>query len=201
MASTKAEARSEGKEKKDKKDKKRKHSDAIGEDVDVVREKKKKEKKRKSVDADVVANIDEDGDVIAAESLVKAEDEDKKEVKVEIPLSALVPFANPLCGEKEGKKVLKSVKKGKIDAMSLLPAGIANWLDSGETQTHYSRRKGNCQSHSQITDGKPFIALRRNTPTRYCHLGRRHQPDGRHITYSSLVRGPQHPLCLRTESS
>jgi hypothetical protein len=39
----------------------------------------------------------------------KEEDEDEKKP---IPLLALVPFANPLCGDKEGKKVLKSVKKG-----------------------------------------------------------------------------------------
>ena len=106
----------EKRERKEKKDKKRKHDEVENDaEVEIVAEKKsKKDKKRKSTDAD--------GDVVVADApaatevaLVKSEDEDtdkKAVVKVEVPLVALVPFANPLCEEKSQKKVLKSVKKG-----------------------------------------------------------------------------------------
>lgn len=68
--------------------------------------------------------VDADGDVIidaaaGAEVNVKEEDgtEDKKAVvKVEIPLAALVPFANPLCDDKNLRKVLKGVKKGMFNS-------------------------------------------------------------------------------------
>lgn len=102
------------KEKKEKKEKKRKHSDV--EEVEVVAERKKdkKDKKRKStdLDGDVVMDTSPGAEV----SVVKEEDEDEKKVvvKEEVPLAALVPFANPLCDEKAQKKVLKSVKKGTI---------------------------------------------------------------------------------------
>ena len=107
----------EKKEKKDKKDKKRKHDEVDEVEIEIVGEKiKKKDKKRKSVD------VDADGDVVVNDAapgaelaVVKDEDEseDKKAVvKSEVPMAALVPFANPLCDEKAQKKVLKSVKKG-----------------------------------------------------------------------------------------
>ena len=109
----------EKKEKKDKKDKKRKHDEVDEVEIEIVGEKiKKKDKKRKSVDVDA----DADGDVVVNDAapgaelaVVKDEDEseDKKAVvKSEVPMAALVPFANPLCDEKAQKKVLKSVKKG-----------------------------------------------------------------------------------------
>ncbi|KAK3672434.1 hypothetical protein LTR78_007741 [Recurvomyces mirabilis] len=112
------------KEKKDKKDKKRKHSDidpsstTAVENDDVVEtpakkeKKEKKEKKRKSTGAaeseKAVAVVDEDGDVAIEDVKEEQDSEDKKK---DVPLAALVPFANPLCGEKEQKKVLKGVKK------------------------------------------------------------------------------------------
>ena len=102
--------------KKEKKDKKRKSSDVDGglddTEAPVKKEKKAKKEKRKS---DAV-KIDEDGDVVIAEDVKVEEEEDVKdeEKKVDVPLAALVPFANPLCDEKAQKKVLKAVKKGEF---------------------------------------------------------------------------------------
>ncbi|KAF2432487.1 L30e-like protein, partial [Tothia fuscella] len=39
------------------------------------------------------------------------EKEEKKKIRVPVPMAALVPFANPLADDKQAKKVLKSVKK------------------------------------------------------------------------------------------
>lgn len=94
-----AKDRSEKKEKKEK----RKSVDGV--------KKEKKEKRQTSVDSDAVAAlvtkiesaVDADGDVTVADVEVTSS---------EVPLAALVPFANPLCDDKAGKKVLKSVKKG-----------------------------------------------------------------------------------------
>ncbi|KAK4557023.1 hypothetical protein LTR86_006004 [Recurvomyces mirabilis] len=114
------------KEKKDKKDKKRKHSDidpsstTAVENDDVAEtpakkeKKEKKEKKRKSTSGAAeaeksVAVVDEDRDVAVED--VKEEQDGEEKPKKDVPLAALVPFANPLCGEKEQKKVLKGVKK------------------------------------------------------------------------------------------
>lgn len=100
------------KEKKDKKEKKRKHSEV--EEVEVIAERKKdkKDKKRKSTDVD--GDVVMDAGAGAELAVVKDESDDEKKVVVkdEVPLAALVPFANPLCDEKAQKKVLKSVKKG-----------------------------------------------------------------------------------------
>ncbi|KAI7460747.1 hypothetical protein KC357_g8886 [Hortaea werneckii] len=108
----------EKKEKKDKKDKKRKSSEMEVDEAATPAKKEKKEKKaRKSVDASTVegAADEEDGKVTveAPSALVKGEagEEGEGKVKVAVPISALVPFANPLCDEKNQKKVLKGVKK------------------------------------------------------------------------------------------
>lgn len=101
--------------KKDKKDKKRKHSEVAAIDdstlVETPAKKEKKDKKeKKEKRKSEVAEVDDGG----VEMEVPDEEEDRKEdVKSDVPLAALVPFANPLCGEKEQKKVLKGVKKGK----------------------------------------------------------------------------------------
>ncbi|KAK5714131.1 hypothetical protein LTR15_011039 [Elasticomyces elasticus] len=113
------------KEKKEKKDKKRKHSEVEPADpvtpseTPAKKEKKeKKAKKSKTVDlTEEPAVVDEDGDVEVVDAapvvdVKDEEDEDKKvKIKIEIPMAALVPFANPLCDEKAQKKVLKGVKK------------------------------------------------------------------------------------------
>lgn len=106
-----AKDRSEKKEKKEK----RKSVDGV---------KKEKKEKRKSTDAttallDTVEDaaldaveVDADGDVVV--------DVDDTVVASEVPMGPLVPFANPLCDDKAGKKVLKAVKKGM--SFYLLPA-------------------------------------------------------------------------------
>ena len=101
------------KDKSEKKEKKEKRQS-----VDGVKKEKKEKRDRKSTDTTATlldtledaSAVDADGDVTigGAETngqLVKTDGE--------IPLAALVPFANPLCDEKSGKKVLKTVKKGK----------------------------------------------------------------------------------------
>lgn len=99
--------------KRDKKEKKEKRSDRDGV------HKSKKEKKIK--EAALAEN-----DNVATKTPIKVEEEkpgaaslkESADVEVKVKsaplLGALVPFANPLADEKVGKKVLKSVKKGKI---------------------------------------------------------------------------------------
>lgn len=99
-------------EKKEKKEKKKKRSEKDGV------HKSKKEKKVK--EAALAEN-----DNVTRKLLNRLEDEKpgivpikengdvKVKVKVAPLLGALVPFANPLADDKVGKKVLKSVKKGK----------------------------------------------------------------------------------------
>ncbi|KAF4554937.1 H/ACA ribonucleoprotein complex subunit NHP2-like protein [Elsinoe fawcettii] len=93
-------------EKKEKKDKKREKVTDDG----VKKEKKDKKDKRKSLDASVIEDadtsvvaVDADGDVVI--------DAGANGAVALIPAAALVPFANPLADEKNGKKVLKTVKK------------------------------------------------------------------------------------------
>jgi hypothetical protein len=103
--------------KKEKKEKKRKHSEVEDAEVQVVAERKKdkKDRKRKSTDLDGDVTMDTSPGTGIAVVKDEEEDEDEKKVieKEEVPLAALVPFANPLCDEKAQKKVLKGVKKGK----------------------------------------------------------------------------------------
>lgn len=80
--------------------------------------KEKKEKKDKTALADAVekeitTQVLEGLDQAAnAGSAVKTEIE-ADEMVVDRPVGAVVPFANPLMEEKQAKKVLKSVKKGR----------------------------------------------------------------------------------------
>lgn len=87
-------------DKKEKKDKKR--SD------DGVKKEKKDKKSRKSLDVSEIVAVDADGDVVVDESVAQIVSTDGA-----APTLALVPFANPLADDKNGKKVLKTVKKGK----------------------------------------------------------------------------------------
>ena len=108
--------------KREKKEKKEKRSEKDGV------HKSKKEKKVK--EAALAEN-----DNVATKLLNKLEEEKpgsmamkengNVEVKVKTAplLGALVPFANPLADEKVGKKVLKSVKKGKT-ALQVLSCQI-----------------------------------------------------------------------------
>ncbi|QIW95493.1 hypothetical protein AMS68_001011 [Peltaster fructicola] len=103
MAKDKSEA--DLREKKEKKDKKRKREEAATEDAAPVK-KEKKDKKRKSDAADLDTNSD------TIMTTAPTDDVDDTQIeKSEVPLAALVPFANPLADDKAQKKVLKSVKK------------------------------------------------------------------------------------------
>lgn len=95
-----AKDRSEKKEKKEK----RKSVDGV---------KKEKKEKRKSTDATTaLESTVEDAAPDAVDGDDDVMDVDDTVVGSEVPLGALVPFANPLCDDKAGKKVLKTVKKG-----------------------------------------------------------------------------------------
>ena len=101
--------------KKEKKEKKRKHDEVEVDEAAPKKSKKEKKEKRKSEGAaigdDSVMDIDGHEPVKAE---VEAKDSSAAKITLAIPLSALVPFANPLAAEKDQKKVLKSVKKGKL---------------------------------------------------------------------------------------
>lgn len=103
-------------EKKDKHEKKEKRAEKDG----VHKSKKdKKEKKDKTALADaVVKGIEAEAPASApVNGVVKAE------VEIEArPVGAFVPFAKPLLEEKQAKKALKSVKKGKLACIALLLA-------------------------------------------------------------------------------
>ncbi|OQO09939.1 hypothetical protein B0A48_04294 [Cryoendolithus antarcticus] len=105
---------SELREKKEKKDKKRKHEEVAADGDDAAAAaKKEKKKKRKSevVDVDDTIVTDAPAATSTAVVAVKDEEDEKKDLKMVIPVSALVPFANPLADEKQQKKVLKGVKR------------------------------------------------------------------------------------------
>ena len=93
------------KDKKEKKEKKEKRSE-----VDGVK-KSKKEKKLK-LNGDVADALEAELEKEPEESMVRVVDEDGEVAPRDIPASALVPIAEPLCEDnKEVKKVLKTVKK------------------------------------------------------------------------------------------
>ena len=103
------------KSKKDKKEKKEKTAEQVeslldhAEETKAPKEKKeKKEKKKKDVPSAATNGADVDMD----------EDEDDK-ARTEIPKEALVPFANPLADEGQTKKLLKSVKKGRLSLFAI----------------------------------------------------------------------------------
>lgn len=104
--------RPEKKEKKDKKDKKRSPEDGVKKD-----KKDKKEKKEKK--AKLVAALDEHLQAEAAASAiasgVMAVDDDVATPPAADSIApvSMVPFAVPLADDKNMKKVLKGVRKGK----------------------------------------------------------------------------------------
>ncbi|KAG8626820.1 hypothetical protein KVT40_005765 [Elsinoe batatas] len=101
------------KDKSEKKEKKEKKSSKLTDDG-VKKDKKDKKEKRKSLEAATATlnaiedaapgavAVDADGDIIV---------DVEGTTKLDLPAAALVPFANPLADEKNGKKVLKTVKK------------------------------------------------------------------------------------------
>jgi H/ACA ribonucleoprotein complex subunit 2 len=121
-------------DKKEKKEKKEKRSDTEG--VTKKSKKDKKEKKEKSAEQ-VEALLEQavEGKASKAKKEKKEaepakDDEEGDDVEMEekpssiIPKEALVPFCNPLADEKQTKKVLKSVRKGKFLYFYLLAPAI-----------------------------------------------------------------------------
>lgn len=190
MAKDKSEA--DLREKKEKKDKKRKREEAATEEAPAKKE--KKDKKRKSDAADVEANVD-----VSMISAPADDVEDSQIVKSEVPLAALVPFANPLADDKAQKKVLKGVKKGKIGR---IPSVRSADLRSREEQGPQARCEGMCQGHPQVTTRQPSNThLLKRISFWYCYSRSRHLTNGRHQPYSCALRGPQHSIHLRPQPS
>jgi H/ACA ribonucleoprotein complex subunit 2 len=113
-------------EKKARKEEKRKRKLSEAATVDEVEEpvaKKEKKDKKKSKDVAVEDSVMDIDATLNGDD----EDEDKKVVAAgDVALAALVPFANPLADDKQQKKVLKGVKKGKKTML------CANLLRAGE---------------------------------------------------------------------
>ena len=98
-------------DKKEKKEKKEKRSDSDG----IHKSKKDKKDKivKKSLENGEAANAVVDDTIAASSAPSLSKPNGHIAVKLALPIGALVPFANPLADEKVGKKVFKSVKKGK----------------------------------------------------------------------------------------
>ena len=98
-------------------EKKAKRSETDGVHKSKSDKKEKKEKKTAAAASDVQVTtklLNTVEEAKSGSSIPKEENGDVKvKVKLEPLLGALVPFANPLADEKVGKKVLKSVKKGR----------------------------------------------------------------------------------------
>ncbi|KAH9831299.1 H/ACA ribonucleoprotein complex subunit 2-like [Teratosphaeria destructans] len=111
--------------KKEKKDKKRRASEVDGGLDDAttpVKKEKKSKKERKSVSG---GDVVETTKVVEKVEVDEAGGDEETKVGAVAAQAMVVPFANPLCGDKEQKKVLKGVKKG---AHLLLPPLILIWV-------------------------------------------------------------------------
>lgn len=98
-------------EKRDKKEKKERRSEADG--VKKSKKDKKSQLNGNNIAAAFEKTLKEAGAPVAdTEGQVAQESSEELAVK---PVGVLVPFANPLADEKVTKKVLKSVKKGKLN--------------------------------------------------------------------------------------
>lgn len=80
--------------------------------------KEKKDKKDKAALADAVekeitSQVLEGLDKAASEGVAVKGDIEVEAMAVDRPVGAIVPFANPLVEDKQAKKVLKTVKKGR----------------------------------------------------------------------------------------
>jgi H/ACA ribonucleoprotein complex subunit 2 len=104
---------------KDKTDKKKEKKDKKRSETDGVHKHKKDKKEKKSAlteaaEKDLTTQVLEGLDQADTQAIVVNGDAEVTMTEtLERPIGALVPFANPLVGDKTAKKVLKSVKKGK----------------------------------------------------------------------------------------
>jgi H/ACA ribonucleoprotein complex subunit 2 len=101
-------------EKKDKREKKEKRSEKDG--VSKSKKDKKEKKDRSSLTEAVEQELTTkvlDGIESAVAAVAPVAEADGMDIDAR-PVGALVPFAQPLVEDKSAKKVLKSVKKGKL---------------------------------------------------------------------------------------
>lgn len=133
------------KDKKEKKEKKEKRSE-----VDGVK-KSKKEKKLK-LNGDVADALEAELEKEPEESMVRVVDEDGEVAPRDIPASALVPIAEPLCEDnKEVKKVLKTVKKSA--KAKTLRRGVK------EVVKYLRKSSSNAPSSSDISNPPAIVVI------------------------------------------
>lgn len=121
---------------------KRSETDGVHKSKSEKREKKEKKTAVAASDADVTIKLLNTLEETKPGSVVVKEDGNVKvKVKMEPLLGALVPFANPLADEKVGKKVLKSVKKGRPSTRSMFLAieTSLKYCHSNEEQNSQAR--------------------------------------------------------------
>lgn len=134
MAKDRAE-KEKKREKKEKKEKKRSESDGVHKTKKVKKDKTAlADAAEKELTTQVLEHLEDasvNGDV---NMTVAAEEKENADAR---PVGALVPFANPLAEDKVAKKVLKSVKKGRViflDIFRLYP--LSKFLSHNERPCH-----------------------------------------------------------------
>src|SRR5580698_4597318 len=115
------EKKKDKKDKKEKKEKKEKRSEEDGvKKVKSDKDKKDKKKKHKETEAALVEQAGQEAAILPIRSTNESDDDEEEAMDLDVEkviiTSALVPFANPLADEKQTKKLLKVVKKGKCKA-------------------------------------------------------------------------------------
>ena len=102
------------------KDKKRAEKKEKRAEKDGVHKAKKEKKDKKdktaladAVEKEITTQVLEGLDQATAAGVAVEAEIEVDAMAVDRPIGALVPFANPLVEDKQAKKVLKSVKKGK----------------------------------------------------------------------------------------
>jgi H/ACA ribonucleoprotein complex subunit 2 len=105
-----------GKDKVEKKEKRAEKKEKRAEKDGIHKSKKdKKEKKDKTALADAVEKEITSQLSEGLEAAAGVADVEVDAMAIDRPVGAVVPFANPLVEDKQAKKVLKSVKKGKLN--------------------------------------------------------------------------------------
>lgn len=102
----------EKKEKRAEKKEKRAEKDGIHKSKKDKKEKKDKTALADAVEKEITSQLSEGLDQAAAAGVAAVEVD---AMAIDRPVGAVVPFANPLVEDKQAKKVLKSVKKGKLN--------------------------------------------------------------------------------------
>lgn len=113
------------------KDKKRAEKKEKRAEKDGVHKAKKEKKDKKdktaladAVEKEITSQVLEGLDQAASAGVAVQGDIEVDAMAVDRPVGALVPFANPLVEDKQAKKVLKSVKKGRFECHSLASTSL-----------------------------------------------------------------------------